>query len=112
MTCMPPTLALAIIRMLDANGSNSVNTAAGDIAIDGEQYAETINAMQIITPLSAFPRKINKERHHMKRIVAPILIGAAILVVLWDIVCWETFKWGECRHVGHSVLYCLAAQPK
>jgi hypothetical protein len=38
MTCMPPTLALAIIRMLDANGSNSVNTAAGDIAIDGEQY--------------------------------------------------------------------------
>lgn len=49
----------------------------------------------------------------MRRRLQSLLTGAIYVVFAAAIVAlaiwWQMFRWQECRHVGHSTLYCILA---
>jgi len=43
----------------------------------------------------------------MEKITSGILFAAIVVVVLWLVYAYVSWRWYECRHVGHGVVYCF-----
>lgn len=46
------------------------------------------------------------------RLLQPLLILLGIVAVISLAVWWQIYRWQDCRHVGHTQLYCILTAGK